>query len=180
MWYAATMNRQHIIVRGVIGLICMTLLALGGCARDTTILLVRHAERGPGQDPALTPAGLQRANALRDAVARSGVSAIFVSNFQRTQQTAAPTAQLLGLTPIVVPISGTASAQAADIASRITNTFAGSRVLVVGHSDTLPLIMAQLGVTNPPAIAESDFNRFFLVIRRSNAETRFIEVKYGQ
>ncbi len=174
----ATMTRYITLIFCVLGL-CLASLGLTGCAKDTTIILVRHAEKGPGQDPSLTPAGQLRALALRDAIDGAGLSAIYVTNFQRTQQTAAPTATALGLTPTIVSISGTPEAHAADVAARVRARTSGSRILVVGHSNTVPLIMQQLGVTNPPTIAESEFDRFFVLLRRKDAATRVIEVQYG-
>lgn len=171
--------RRMKLHRATFTMLVTVLLALAGCARDTTIILVRHAEKGAGQDPPLTPAGQQRAEALREALSNSGVSTIYVSNFQRTQQTAAPTATAHGLTPIVVAISGTAESHAAEVASRIRALTPGTRILVVGHSNTVPLIMQELGVTNPPSIAETEFDRFFVVLRRKDATTRLIESRYG-
>lgn len=156
------------------------LLGLTGCARDTTIVLVRHAEKGgAGQDPPLSTAGLLRADALRERREVAGVSAIYVSNFQRTQQTAAPTAQTRGLTPIIIALTSSANAQAAEIARRIRTEHAGKRVLVVGHSNTVPLVMRELGIENPPTIAETEFNRMFVVKLKPSNDATFVETVYG-
>ncbi|MGE3110002.1 MAG: histidine phosphatase family protein [Phycisphaerales bacterium] len=163
----------------VLGTLLVLTLGVGGCASDSTVILVRHAEKGPGADPNLTSDGQQRAQALRDAIDRSGVTAMFVTDTNRTQQTAAPTATALGITPVVVPLGNSAQAHAADVASRIRARAAGSRTLVVGHSNTVPLIIQELGISNPPAVAESEFDRLFVVMRRKNSSTRLIEVKYG-
>jgi broad specificity phosphatase PhoE len=65
----------------------------------TTVLLVRHADR-QGSDDALSPEGTARAEALAQVIGKSGVGAIFTSDAARTQQTAAPTASALGITPV--------------------------------------------------------------------------------
>jgi broad specificity phosphatase PhoE len=166
-------------------LVVVALVGLVGfgcaCARDTTVILVRHAEReaGAGQDPALTPAGQQRAEALVDVVRGAGVSAIYVTSFQRTRQTAAPTAQSLGLTTTMFPIDSTPEAHAAAIAADIREHHAGECVLVVGHSNTVPLILADLGVNNPPAIAEPEFDRVFVAVLRKDKATRLVQGRYG-
>lgn len=81
----------------------------------TDILLVRHGESAPARedapapligghsDPPLDPVGEEQALMLAERYgADTDISAIYVTTLQRTQQTAAPVAAKLGLTPIVV------------------------------------------------------------------------------
>lgn len=76
----------------------------------TTIYFLRHAEKAVGayfnerlrhQDEPLSPIGLQTADRLAAYFADESIAAICVSEYQRTAQTIAPTAQRLGLTPNV-------------------------------------------------------------------------------
>lgn len=83
--------------------------AKGAC----DILLIRHGEtqaavRGEsfpmidGQgDPALRPEGEAQAIAVAQRLKQEAIDAIYVTTMQRTHQTAAPLAAVLGLTPIV-------------------------------------------------------------------------------
>src|SRR4051812_14602306 len=66
-----------------------------------TVFLTRHAERAGemGDDPTLTPAGRDRAELLARMLADAGVRQIFVTEFKRTQETAAPLARKLQVTP---------------------------------------------------------------------------------
>jgi broad specificity phosphatase PhoE len=123
---------------------------------QTTILLVRHADR-QGTADALSPAGTARAQDLARVVAESGISAIYTSEAVRTQQTAAPAASLLGITPVVVP-----AADVAGLVSSIRGNYAGQAVLVVGHSNTVPQIIAELG---GPAVTlgETEFDNFYVL-----------------
>lgn len=80
----------------------------------TDILLIRHGESAPvkdgvpppsvdGQDdPPLDPVGVRQAELLAERLADEQIDAIYVTTLQRTQQTAAPLAAKLGLTPTVV------------------------------------------------------------------------------
>ena len=81
----------------------------------THIYLVRHGESealvhgrpqslvdGHG-DPALAPAGIGQAQQVAKRLSAIPLSAIYVSTLQRTGQTAAPLAELTGLTPTVEP-----------------------------------------------------------------------------
>jgi probable phosphoglycerate mutase len=57
---------------------------------------------GGRSDPPLIARGHVQARALAGRLAREAVSALFVTTLRRTVQTAAPLAEQLGLTPVVV------------------------------------------------------------------------------
>jgi 2,3-bisphosphoglycerate-dependent phosphoglycerate mutase len=77
----------------------------------TEIFIVRHgasADAVPGEpypfagkwsDPELSPAGREQAERIADRLAHEPIAAIYVSDLRRTQQTAAPLAARLGMTP---------------------------------------------------------------------------------
>lgn len=81
----------------------------------TEILLVRHGESAPARedrpfplvdgqgDPPLAEFGEQQALRVADRLEHEDLDAIYVTTLQRTQQTAAPLAARLGLTPVVEP-----------------------------------------------------------------------------
>lgn len=157
------------------------LLALAtGCRTPcATVVLVRHAEKGPGADPSLTPAGQQRAQELADVVAAAGITTIYVSEALRTQETAAPIAAQLGLTPIVFPVGTDAAAHAQSLAADLLQNHADEGVLVVGHSNTVPLILQQLGVAAPPSIGDQEFGHLFVLVKKKGAPARLVHGRYG-
>jgi probable phosphoglycerate mutase len=81
----------------------------------TEILLVRHGESAPARedrpfplvdgqgDPPLAGFGEQQAVLVGDRLAHEDLDGIYVTNLRRTQQTAAPLAERLGITPVVEP-----------------------------------------------------------------------------
>lgn len=81
----------------------------------TEVVLVRHgssAEHTPESpfglvgghsDPPLAPHGHEQAERLGDRLRHEPIAALFISTLQRTAQTAAPLAKLVGLEPMVVP-----------------------------------------------------------------------------
>src|SRR5580704_2282055 len=73
-------------------------------ASAATIILVRHAERisAMSADSLLSPAGEERARQLSAVLKDAQIQRIYVTEVRRTQQTAAPIAERLHLTPIVV------------------------------------------------------------------------------
>ena len=151
--------------------LCALLLAGGlaapAAAQPQTVLLVRHAERAdsaPGMsptmaaDPDLSDAGRARAESLAAALKDASITAIYATEFKRTQQTAAPLAKALGLTVTIVP-----SKSAAPLIKQIQSS--KGNVLVIGHSNTVPDIIKGLGVTTAVTIADDEFDNMFLVSR---------------
>ena len=141
------------------------LLATASLAAAQTVFVVRHAERadaGTGggtmmaTDPELSAAGRARAEALASALKDAGVTGIFVTEFKRTQQTAAPLAKLLGVTVQTISSKDTAA-----LVSRLKS--ATGNVLVVGHSNTVPDIVKGLGIATPVTIGEADYDNLFVV-----------------
>jgi len=77
-----------------------------------TIFLLRHGEKAKGdyhnptlkhQDPLLSEKGRQQAKAVADCLAQTQISAIYVSSYIRTLQTAQPFAEMKHIQPIADP-----------------------------------------------------------------------------
>ena len=129
---------------------------------QTTIFLVRHAERadagggGMAADPALSAVGRARAQSLAGMLKDTKLTAVFSTELKRTQQTATPTAQAQHLTVTTVP-----SVKTAALVEKLKA--ATGAVLVVGHSNTVPEIVAGLGIATPVTIDDQDFDNLFIV-----------------
>jgi phosphohistidine phosphatase SixA len=172
-------SRRSDIKLGSRALAVMLLFSAVACYRTTTLILVRHAERPPGTDPDLLPDGRARAGDLARALERAHVRAIFHTTFKRTRQTAESLAARTGVALTEVPIAGSdAAAHVADVVRRML-AFGGQTVVYVGHSNTVPAVIAALGITPAPSIADSVYNRFYVVTKR-RATTGLIEVRYGR
>ena len=144
--------------------LCNTVGFAAETAAQQTVYVVRHAERadaGAGAttmatDPDLSDAGRARAQALAATLKDAGVTLILVTEYKRTQQTAEPLAKLLGVQPSVV--------NAKDSPGLLEKVKAATGpVLIVGHSNTIPEILAKLGVENPPKLADGDYDNLFIV-----------------
>jgi broad specificity phosphatase PhoE len=145
---------------------------------QATVFLVRHAERADagmatagtmGTDPDLSPEGRARAESLAAALKDAGITAIYATEYRRTQQTAAPLARALGLKVTTIK-----SGESAPLMQAL-NAATGN-VLVVGHSNTVPAVIKQLGVTVPVTIGESDYDNLFIVT--TGAEPRMIRLHF--
>lgn len=146
------------------GLPVIALIALAACATmrapaPPATYVMRHLNTPAGErDPDLLPEGQHAAALLVGWFQREGARpvAIYVSDYERTRQTAAPLAAALGLTPIVYDPADTPGLIARVRAER-------GPVLIVGHSNTVPDIIAALGGTQPAPLVHEDFGDIWRV-----------------
>jgi phosphohistidine phosphatase SixA len=124
------------------------------------VIVIRHAEKStePAGDPDLSIPGEDRAIALTRFLRHDPVDAIFVSEYRRTQQTAAVLARQRGVTPVVVKADETAT-----LVEKIKALPKDAVVVVVGHSNTVPEILTALGVKEKVSIRDDEYSRVFVV-----------------
>ena len=148
-------------------------------AQPSTVILVRHAEKGavPANDPDLTPAGMQRALDLAAVLADARVGSVITTHLQRTQLTAAPLVKAAALTPIVVRAGG--GSHADSVAAAVRRRPAGEVVLVVGHSNTIPAIIAALGGPRLPDLCDAQHSMLFVLELGGSGSPRLIKSRYG-
>lgn len=127
---------------------------------QTTIYVVRHADRAPGNDdPPINETGQQRAKALARFLTDTPLSAIYVTATIRTHQTAAPTAAAHHLREEEVDAKDTTS-----LLKRIHREVpAGKAALVVGHRSTVPVIVQALGGGAIPPLGSGEVDRLIAV-----------------
>jgi broad specificity phosphatase PhoE len=165
-------------------ILALTLAVLGAAhsalaQAATVVLVVRHAERAPGSgDPPISDAGRERATALAEIGKLTGVSAIVTTELQRTRQTAAPLAEALKITPVVVPTQRDLAKHAGEIAAAVRQQ-AGKTVLVVGHSNTVPAIVAALGGPKLPDLCEPEYDRLITLILDAGGSVRIVLTRFG-
>lgn len=136
------------------------LLMLAGCASTpqlpgTTFVVVRHAEKGNDdpKDPALSAIGQARAEALAAQLRGTPLTAAYATDFRRTQQTAAPAARMHRIDVQTYD----AKLPAPEFASQLRRAHTSGVVLVVGHSNTVPGIVAALCACEVAAIDEGTY-----------------------
>lgn len=140
---------------------------------QTTIVLVRHAEKAeyPADNPGLTEDGERRARLLKELLWDKQVTAIYTSRFRRTQETAAPLAEALGITPVALD-------EGEKIAESIVENNRGETILVVAHTNTIPVIIRNLGGGEIEPIAETEFDKMFILAVDADNTARLIATKY--
>lgn len=148
----------------------------------TTMIFVRHAEKAliPVDDPGLSPEGQMRAAELArqlvDADVVAGIDAIYSTPYRRTLETAQPIADALGL-PINTYSPDDDDEETVDAMVR---DHKGKIILVVGHSNTLPVLIAALGASKKvPPIAEMEYDNIYLISIPWFGKTKTIRLRYG-
>lgn len=146
----------------------------------TTVYLVRHAEKGAGEDPGLTEEGQARAEALAHTLAELHLDGIHVTELRRTGDTAAPTARTHGLEPVVHSVVGLdLEAHVQAIAEAVQREHCGGSALVVGHSNTIPAIVTALSGRPQAPMTEADYDGFFQVRLRPDRPSDVLLTHYG-
>jgi broad specificity phosphatase PhoE len=121
-----------------------------------TVFVVRHMQKAEGTDPPLSAEGAANAKALADMLAKSGIKAIFATPTRRAMETAQPLATKLGL-----PVTPYDPAKPDALAAKIAGT--PGAVLIVGHSNTVPDLVARVGGKEAVALTEQDYGTVFVV-----------------
>lgn len=154
------------------------------CEEITTLILVRHAEKAnESQDPALTEKGHKRAVDLAYVLKDVHIDAIYSTPLRRTQQTATPTAKAKDLKMITnnpkIPEGYL------EFIDNIIKTHMGETVLVVGHSNTIPIMLKiilgeNINLNNLKYLNDKAYDNIFIasILVRGNA--RITNLKFGK
>ena len=144
----------------------IVLLLFGTIAQSKSIYLVRHAEKADdgSKNPVLTVKGQQRAQNLAAILSAAGISKVYATDYQRTQLTAKPIADLLGI-EVTSYNPSDLTAFAEELKMQTDN------VLVVGHSNTTPELAHLLSGKPVVKMGETDFDFIFQVVIEGDQTT---------
>lgn len=135
-------------------------VSLPGLAEQNLILL-RHAEKQHiSPDPALTTSGYQQVSCFASWLSKQDyaqdIKVVYSSNYRRTLTTAATIAAKLD-----IPVRLYRPRKLGEIAAQLNNSL--SSAVVVGHSNTTPILAGILAQQKIPAMDESDYGSFWLL-----------------
>ncbi len=147
-------------------------LSLGLWAQDTTVVMVRHAEKVSNEpDAALSEAGLRRAQALVAQLRTFKPTVLFASERRRTQQTLAPTAKSLGLQPLIRPSNAPEA-----LAQEMLRDHRGKVILLAWHHGPHEPFVRALGVQGPlPIWTSSTYDRIWVISLPTQGPAHFEE-----
>ena len=145
----------------IILLFFLTLVHTGKSQSITTIYLVRHAEKvitdPANKNPMLTEQGQKRAKDLAEKLKKQKILAIYSTDFQRTKLTAQSLADKKQLTIKIYEPKHLKS-----FANMILQEHKGSKVLIVGHSNTVLETIEAFGAIRPiKEILDNEYDYFF-------------------
>jgi phosphohistidine phosphatase SixA len=148
---------------------------------STTVYLVRHAEKVPSipgeLDPSISAAGKARAKQLASRLGTAGVTAIVTTQFKRTHETAEPIATAIGVTPEVITAGRPGDA---DSVAAFVLRHRGEKVLIVGHSLTIPGIIEALGGPQLSNICENQYSDLFIMFLPPSGPAQLVRQHYGR
>ena len=138
--------------------------AQGFDVTTTVVYLSRHYEKAIGAEyagnPPLTPLGESRAQALAELLDTMQFAAVLSTPFARTEQTAAPLAARLGMRVDTYSPSSSTSA----LMDSLVRVHRGKKLLIVGHSNTVPRMLNALVQTPHYAeFSEQDYGMLYRV-----------------
>lgn len=174
-------RRNRAVSLVLVVLACIGLAWFFESQATTTLLFVRHAEKAavPEDNPGLSTAGTQRALELKRVLADldvvAGVDAIYVSQYRRTVDTARPVARAAGIEPRLFDVANVEQA-VVDIVDR----HKGKIVLIVGHSNTIAPMIAELGGSKKvPPIADAEYDNLYIVTIPWFGKVKTLRLRYG-
>ena len=172
----------------------LTVIAIAGCATaatpapvpaagehgETIVYLARHAEKSTDNpsDPDLSHAGFVRADSLASSLREAGINVIITSHLKRTIETAQPVARKFGITPEVVTISGSTAAHIDSVVAAVRR-HTGSRILVVGHSNTIGRIAEKLGAPHIGDLCDNEYSDLIILSIHRTSPVGFLVDSYG-
>ena len=139
-------------------------------AQETTIYLIRHAEKADATpDTSLSESGSRRAEHWADYFRNIPIDLVLSTPYKRTQQTCAPLAAAHHLEIV------TYDPKILDLPQLISQN-PGKTILITGHSNTIPKYINELlGQQKYPDIPESEFgNLYVLKIRNGKVSDELL------
>lgn len=138
--------------------------SLSLAAEETrSIYLLRHAEKQKSSenDPSLTKRGIQRAEKIAEYLSTKNIERLFSTNYRRTLETLTPLAKRLNL-----KLENYDPSQLELFAQKLRNT--SSNLVIVGHSNTTPLLVKLLGGKDLGNISEEEYDRLYHLTKRGD------------
>jgi phosphohistidine phosphatase SixA len=179
------MTRRFSFGRLLLGVALALLLSVpvsaqvAGEGEASVIWLVRHAERADAgmddqPDPELSDVGHARAEELARFLGEAGITSIYSTPFHRTMQTAAPLAEALGVDIETYDPRGADSMKALHAGLR-----SPGHHLVVGHSNTTPALVEELGGDPVSAIAVEEYDRIYVLHVTMGGDVQSTLLRFG-
>ncbi len=156
---------KHSII--ILAAVLSAILSFSAQAFDSVYYLVRHAEKQDDgtRNPSLTNEGLERAKAIADTVKGVKLDAVYSTNYKRTLETAGPSA-----TQHHMDVSKYDPRKLKEFAEELKHK--DGNYLIVGHSNTTPVLASFLSGEKLPMLTEKQYDRVYVVTINSKGEAQ--------
>ncbi len=134
---------------------------LSHAQETTTFILVRHAEKADDgtRNPPLSDEGIERAEVLLELLSSADITAIYSTDYKRTQMTVTPLAAEKGL-----EIMSYDWTDPKALMAELLEKNQGGTVVISGHSNTTPVLAnILLGEEKFPQFDDSDYGNLLIV-----------------
>lgn len=164
-------------MRTLLFLLCLITgltIAQDAVEKPTTLILIRHAEKGDdgSKDPPLSDVGTTRANNLVSVLKNTSIDAIYSSNYKRTKSTVTPLAQAKSLeVKMYEPMKE-------EEIKKILANHKGQTVLIAGHSNTTPWTANLLTGSKLANFADTDYGNILIVSIWDGGKTSMTWLNY--
>ncbi|MBL7979827.1 MAG: histidine phosphatase family protein [Bacteroidetes Order II. Incertae sedis bacterium] len=160
---------------------CLGTIHAQTCTNPTNVILVRHAEKAldQGNDPSLTEVGKARASQLVDRLADANISALYATQFKRTQETLLPLGQRYALPVVVLEVAQSNwDVFPETLKNHILANHCGKTVVVAHHSNTIPHIINAWAGTNMKDLEDTDYGNLFLLTLQPHRKATLIRARF--
>ena len=168
--------------KSILSLTCAALLTASTAEAQRAVLVVRHAERareGPEADIPLSKTGAEHATRLAEILKAAGVTAVYATDTTRARQTGEPLARMLKL---VIKTYDTRDEKgnmtAVPFAALLKADEKDGVVLVVGHSNTVPDVLAAYGSKETVRIGPDDYGDLFVLVPQPSGPPTLLRLKF--
>jgi broad specificity phosphatase PhoE len=149
----------RLAAQATLALLVAACAGLPSPASHPAFVVLRHAEKldDGTRDPGLSAEGRARAGVVAGRLRHVPLEGAWASQYLRTLQTAEPAVRARAV-PVVRYDAGESPQ---SLAARLRAAHTGGTVLVVGHSNTVPGLVAALCACEVAPLDESQYDRWF-------------------
>lgn len=137
------------------------------------VFVIRHAEKETGKpDPALTEAGRDRASNWAEFLINAGIDVVINTDARRSRETGEIVARSLDAKREEVPV-----ADLAALMDLMSFDYSEQTILVVAHTETIPGILRNMGISETVEVGEDDYANLFLVANPGGDGVAFVHLR---
>lgn len=109
------------------------------------------------------------------------MSALYTTQFVRTQQTVQPLAEKLAIKPTIFEVDPkNIKGHAEELAKVVLSRHAGQTVVLSSHSNVIPFILEAFKAGPRFEIPDVEYDNLFIITIGASSETQLLRLKFGK